>query len=101
MAKVAILFRKSMETEKDVLVFMNHRHNESYYGKKIFNDPEGDFYMYPQDVDPEKLTHFLIKLPELNPDILVEKYPNIKKIPVNYQIIKGHVTEDYIRMILL
>lgn len=101
MAKVAILFRKSMNVEKDVTIFMNHRHNESYYGDKIFSDPEGDFYMYPQDVEPEKLTHFLIKLPELNPDILVEKFPNIKKISVKYQIMKGHVTDDCIRMILL
>lgn len=96
-----MIFNNHIENSNDICIFMNHHYNETYTGNRILSDQEGDIYMYPQDVDPEKLTHFLIKLPEINPDILVVKFPNIKKIPVNYQIMKGYVTENCIRMILL
>jgi hypothetical protein len=101
MATIAILFRNSMDTEKDAIIFNNHYYNEFYYGKKVLSDQEGDLYIHQGEVDVEKLTHFLIKLPELNPDKLLSKFPNIKKIPVNYKIMKGYATEDCIRMILL
>lgn len=101
MAKLAILFRKTMNTEQDVIIFNNHYYNESYCGKKVLSDQDGDLYVHQGEVNVEKLTHFLIKLPELNPDKLISKFPNIKKIQVNYQIMKGAVTEDWVRLILL
>ena len=94
-----MFFRKTVDSKQDVIIFNNYHHQEYYFGEKIFSGPEGDFYMYPEDVDPEKLSYLLMKLEVLNP----EEIPSIKKIKnfVDFTIIKGKVTENCIRMILL